>query len=210
MLIGLSHVIGRGKKGFKLLGISNRRAHRPTHTKQPRYSHRSAPPKLFLSLEHPATSQHRQNGSPSRSLVSTELLRLLERLSRLRNARIGDMDDIADFDSRETSYQVETIHNESLLTFLQLPLLQVRIPRLLDLFCAQRIPPSKYLEYQKHQIRTIPSSSPHTSRNTTTLRPWTNHPTTGTSPTLSRASTAVSPIPRSVILSVLCCNRLPV
>ena len=51
----------------------------------------------FPFYEHPATSQHRQNGSPSRSLVSTELLRPLERLFWLRNAHIEEMDDIREF-----------------------------------------------------------------------------------------------------------------
>jgi hypothetical protein len=104
----------------------------------------SAPLKLFLSLEHPATSQHRQNGSPSRSLVSTEPPRLLDRLSRHRNASIEDMVDIALFDRRETPFHVQTHYNDSLLTFSQLPLLQVRIPRSIESFCARKYALQKY------------------------------------------------------------------
>jgi hypothetical protein len=75
-------------------------------------------PNSSLSLVHPATSQHRQNGSPSRSLVSSELLRLLERLSRRRNACIGDMDHIALFDRRETSFYVQTLRQRHVTDFL--------------------------------------------------------------------------------------------
>jgi hypothetical protein len=122
----------------------------------------SAPLKLFLSLEHPATSQHRQNGSPSRSLVSTEPLRLLDRLSRHRNASIEDLDDIALFDRRETSFHVQILYNDSLLTFAQLPLLQVRIPPFDRVVLRPEICPSETytLDLENYQIRTIPSSQP--------------------------------------------------
>ena len=134
------------------MGISNRRR-TDQRTQSSRDIHiGSAPLKLFLSLEHPATSQHRQNGSPSRSLVSTQPLRLLDRLSRRRNACIGPMDDIALFDRRETSNHVQTLYNDSLLTSAQLPLLQVRIPRSFESFCAQ-----------KHSTWTLKIINPHNS-----------------------------------------------
>jgi len=110
----------------------------------------------------------------------------------------------ANFDSRERPYQVETTHNDSLLTSSQLPLLQVRIPSSLASFCAQKNilhdhlhPMSKnitsaQLRHHNHYLH-----NRHLHRATLSgyylHRTWTNHSITGTSPTPSRASTAVSP-----------------
>jgi hypothetical protein len=69
--------------------------------------------------------------------VSLQPIRLLERLSRRRNACIADKDHIALFDRRETSFHVKT-HRQRLVTdIFTATVTASKDPRSFESFCAQ-------------------------------------------------------------------------
>jgi hypothetical protein len=95
--------------------------------------------------------------------VSLQLLRLLERLSRRRNACIGDMGHIALFDRRETSFHVYIIrqrHVTDIFTATATASKESPFDRVVlrPETCPQKTPT---LDIEKHQIRTTPSPRPH-------------------------------------------------
>jgi hypothetical protein len=90
------------------------------------------------------------------------------------------------------------LDNDILLTFSQLPLLQVRIPRSIESFCARKHALKKYPSSTLKIIKSAQLRHHTTTSHCATLsgyyipRTTTNHNSTGTSPTPSRASTEVS------------------
>jgi hypothetical protein len=132
--------------------------------------------------------------------VSLQPIRLLERLSRRRNACIGDKDHIALFDRRETSFHVKTQRQRLVTDIFTATVTASKDPLFVRVVLRpETLPYRKTMSnIENHQIRSTPSSQlpSYIARLylvITYLGKLLINISPGTSPTPSRASTEVCP-----------------